>query len=73
MDFVDSQEGIQGGLNKEQKEVFLSRGNINTALILKDVRAGGINTFPNPAEQTLAGEKNNNNNNKKVAIVSNTS
>lgn len=38
MDFVDSQEGIQEGLNKEKKEVL-------------------INTFPNPAERTSAGEK----------------
>lgn len=57
MDFVDSREGIQEGLNKEKKEVFLSRGKINTALILNDVRAGGIYTLPNPAEQTSAGEK----------------
>lgn len=59
MDLVDSQEGIKERVNKEKKEVFLSRGKINTALILKDVRAGGVNTFPNPAEQTSAGEKNN--------------
>lgn len=59
MDLVDSQEGIKERVNKEKKEVFLSRGKINKALIFKDVRAGGVNTFPNPAEQTSAGEKNN--------------
>lgn len=58
MDLVDSQEGIKVRVNKEKKEEFLSRGKINTALILKDVRARGVKTFPNPAEQTSAGEKN---------------
>lgn len=61
MDLVDSQEGISQEkvrVNKEKKEEFLSRGKINMALILKDVRARGVNPFPNPAEQTSAGEKN---------------
>jgi len=42
MDLVDSQEGIKVRVNKEEKEEFLSRGKINTALILKDFRASKL-------------------------------
>jgi len=71
MDLVDSQEGIKVRVNKEEKEEFLSRGKINTALILKDFRARGVNAFPNSAEQTSAGEKKKKSG--EVTIVSNTS
>ncbi len=70
MDFVDSEEVIQEGLNKEKKEVFLSRGKINRTLILKDVRAGGINISKSSWENFSWKKKKKK---KKVTTVSNTS